>query len=125
MQDLYDAEGNRTHWDYDIGSRLTGKTYADGRQETYTYDLSGRLDKITDAKGQIKTHSYFKDSQLKEIAYSNSQIPTAKVSFTYDTIYGRLATMSDGTGSTSYTYHPVGQPGALMPATIDGPLAND
>ncbi|MFN9028169.1 MAG: hypothetical protein ACK5VX_18450, partial [Akkermansiaceae bacterium] len=47
------------------------------------------------------------------------------VSFTYDTIYGRLATMSDGTGSTSYTYHPVGQPGALMPATIDGPLAND
>ncbi|MFN9822441.1 MAG: hypothetical protein ACK56K_17315, partial [Akkermansiaceae bacterium] len=46
-------------------------------------------------------------------------------SFTYDTIYGRLATMSDGTGSTSYTYHPVGQPGALMPATIDGPLAND
>ncbi|MFN5869359.1 MAG: RHS repeat-associated core domain-containing protein, partial [Akkermansiaceae bacterium] len=47
------------------------------------------------------------------------------VSFTYDTIYGRLATMSDGTGSTSYTYHPVGQPGALMPATVDGPLAND
>ncbi|MFN9663946.1 MAG: cysteine peptidase family C39 domain-containing protein, partial [Akkermansiaceae bacterium] len=117
LQDLYDAEGNRTHWDYDIGSRLTGKTYADGRQETYTYDLAGRLDKITDAKGQVKTHSYFKDSQLKEIAYSNSQLPTARVSFTYDTIYGRLATMSDGTGSTSYTYHPVGQPGALMPAT--------
>jgi hypothetical protein len=33
--------------------------------------------------------------------------------------------MNDGTGSTSYTYHPVGQPGALMPATIDGPLANN
>ncbi|MFN5739221.1 MAG: RHS repeat-associated core domain-containing protein, partial [Akkermansiaceae bacterium] len=47
------------------------------------------------------------------------------MSFTYDTIYGQVATMSDGTGSTSYTYHPVGQLGALMPATIDGPLTND
>ncbi|MFN9027714.1 MAG: hypothetical protein ACK5VX_16120, partial [Akkermansiaceae bacterium] len=61
------------------------------------------MDKITDAKGQVKNHSYFKDSQLKVIAYSNSQIPTPRVSVTYDTIYGRLATMSDGTGSTSYT----------------------
>jgi len=73
----------------------------------------------------VKTHSYYKDSQLKEIAYSNSQVPTANVSFTYDAIYGRLATMNDGTGSTSYTYHPVGQLGALRPATVDGPLAND
>ncbi|MFN5868296.1 MAG: hypothetical protein ACK46A_03085 [Akkermansiaceae bacterium] len=61
----------------------------------------------------------------RQSSSTQSQIPTAKVSFTYDTIYGRLATMSDGTGSTSYTYHPVGQPGALMPATIDGPLANN
>lgn len=125
LQDLYDPEGKRTQWSYDIGARLTGKTYADGRQEIYTYDLAGRLDKITDAKGQVKTHSYYKDSQLKEIAYSNSQVPTANVGFTYEAIYGGLATMNDGTGITNYTYHPVGQLGALMPATVDGPLAND
>ncbi len=47
MQDLYDGEGNHTHWDYDIGGRLLRKTYADGRQDNHTYDLAGRPDTIT------------------------------------------------------------------------------
>ena len=34
MQDLYDAEGNLTHWDYDIGGRLLCKTCAAGTNIT-------------------------------------------------------------------------------------------
>ena len=33
--------------------------------------------------------------------------------------------MTDGTGATSYTYHPVGVLGAGRLASVDGPLAND
>jgi YD repeat-containing protein len=33
LQDLYDPEGNHTHWDYDIGGRLLKKTYADGTEQ--------------------------------------------------------------------------------------------
>jgi len=44
------------------------------------------------------------------------------VSYTYDLNFSRLATMTDGTGLTSLIYHPIDQIGAMMPATIDGPL---
>jgi len=33
--------------------------------------------------------------------------------------------MGDGTGTTSYTYHPAGQLGAGQVATVDGPLTHD
>ncbi len=33
--------------------------------------------------------------------------------------------MTDGTGTTSYTYHPAGQPRRGQVATVDGPLTND
>lgn len=127
LQDLYDGEGNRTHWDYDIGGRLLRKTYADGGKTHHTYDLAGRPSTTTDAKGQVKTHTYYKDSQLAGITYTNSQHPTANVGFTYDAIYGRLSQMTDGTGTTIYSYHPVDGStfGAGNLHTIDGPLGND
>ena len=50
---------------------------------------------------------------------------TPSVSYTYDAIYPRVATMVDGTGTTSYSYHAAGQPGAGQGASVDGPLAND
>jgi RHS repeat-associated protein len=75
----------------------------------------------------VKTHSFFLDGNLKQIAYTNSAIATPNVSFTYDSIYGKLQTMTDGTGTTSYAYHPVDGTtlGAGNLHTIDGPLAND
>jgi RHS repeat-associated protein len=47
------------------------------------------------------------------------------VSFTYDPTHGRLATMVDGTGTTTYGYHAVAGLGATRLASVDGPLAND
>jgi hypothetical protein len=43
-------------------------------------------------------------------------------------VYGRVVTMVDGTGTTTYGYHPVGTPpalGATRLASVDGPLTND
>jgi hypothetical protein len=36
-----------------------------------------------------------------------------------------VSTMQDGTGTTAYTYHPAGQPGAGQVDSVDGPLTND
>ncbi len=44
------------------------------------------------------------------------------MSYTYDSAFNRLATMTDGTGVTAYDYYPAGVLGALMPKTVDGPL---
>jgi RHS repeat-associated protein len=49
------------------------------------------------------------------------------VSFTYDTVYGKLKTMSDGSGLTTYDYHPNdGRTlGAGLLKSIDSPMEND
>ena len=57
------------------------------------------------------------------MAYANSAIPTPGVSYTYDPNYSRLVTMTDGTGTTLYSYNPVtGTPtlGANKLASVDG-----
>ena len=107
LQDLYDAENKRTHWDYDITGRVTRKVFPDGKEINYAYEpLSGRLGDITDAKGQVKHFSYYKDSKLKEISYIYAELPTPNMSFTYDPVYGRREQMTDGNGITGYAYHP-------------------
>ena len=124
---LVDANGNRTTWERDLQARVTREVRADGTTATvYTYEpRSGRLATITDPKGQVTTHSYALDNALLSVNYSNAQIPTPGVTYTYDAVYGRLTTMSDGIGLTAYTYHPAGQLGAGQVASVDGPLTND
>ena len=72
----------------------------------YAYDLAGRLSSVTDAKGQVKNYTYNLDNTLKQKSYAHAQIPTAAVSFAYDPNYSRIASMTDGTGTSSYTYNP-------------------
>ncbi len=127
LKKLIDAKGQITFWKHDAQGRIYEKEYADGRKESLSYEpLSGRLSALTDAKGQIKTFRYFTDGALRAREYSNlasGTAPTADVSFTYDGDFGRLLAMTDGTGTTEYTYRSIGQLGALLPATIDGPLS--
>jgi len=57
--------------------------------------------------------------------YTNADIATPSVNYTFDSDYGRIATISDATGLTTYTYHAAGQLGAGQVASIDGPLTDD
>lgn len=92
----------------------------------YVYEaLSGRLAQRVNAKSQQANYQYFLDDALKQVSYANATIATPTVSWTYDTNYGRAATMIDGVGTTTYAYKAVGSNGARQLASIDGPLAND
>jgi RHS repeat-associated protein len=72
----------------------------------------------------VKTYSYAKDDLPTGITYTGAVNPTPNVSFTYDPYFPRLASMTDGTGTTQYSYVPVGSLGALQLQQESGPLAN-
>lgn len=135
LKNLTDANGAVTHWEVDIQSRPTSKTYAYGtanaRTESYAYDLAGRLKTVTDAAGQVKTIAYNKDNSVASYTYTNPvdvNFPTPNVTFTYDSYFPRLATMTDSSGfnsatgnpaaaTTTMTYTAIGTNGALHLAT--------
>jgi RHS repeat-associated protein len=123
---LMDANGNRTRWERDLQGRVTREIRADGVTDTlYTYDLAGRLKTVTDPKDQVTTRSYLSDNALSSTVWTNAAIATPSVSYTYDSVYPRMATMVDGIGTTSYTYKAPGTLGAAQLATVDGPLTDD
>ncbi len=123
---LIDPNGNTTSWEYDLQGRVAQETRADASSESYTYETtSSRLKQKTDRKTVTTTFEYFLDDTLKRKSYSDS---TPAVSYTYDAVYPRSATITDGTGTTTATFNPVTTPaslGADRLASIDGPLNGD
>ncbi len=121
-----DANGNTITWDRDVQGRVTKETRADGAQWTYVYEnTTSRLFQRIDAKQQVTTYTYTPDDQLAQKSYANTAITTASLNFTYDPVYRRMSSMTDGTGTTNYSYCPVGVLGAGRLQAVDGPLSND
>jgi RHS repeat-associated protein len=121
LADIVDPNGNLTSWIRDLQNRVTGKVYPDQTQIGYAYEVnSSRLHSVTDAKNQTTLYSYFIDNNLQQVTYSNAVVATPSVSFTYDTNYNRVTTMTDGTGVTTYNYYAVaaGQLGAGMLSSV-------
>jgi RHS repeat-associated protein len=129
IKSLIDPMGRATEWHSDVQGRLISKRYSDGSQISYTYeDTTSRLRQVIDEKQQTTHYIYNRDDTLKSIVYANAAIPTPGVTYTYDTNYQRLRAMTDGAGTTLYSYHPItGTPtvGAGQLASVDGPLPND
>ena len=130
LRAITDAKGNDTHWDIDLQSRPISKTYGYGTSyahtETYTYEATAsRLHSITDASHQVKTFSYDHNDNIVGIAYTNAGNATPNVTFSWDPYFPRMSAMTDGTGTTHYSYVSPGSNGALQVSSISGPFAND
>jgi RHS repeat-associated protein len=129
LESLTDPMGRKTSWQTDVQGRLIGKQYTGGSQLNYLYEKTiNRVQGIVDEAHQTTTFTYYRDNTLRSIAYANTAIPTPGVSFAYDTNYERIVSMTDGTGTTQYSYHPVTAAPALgagQLASVDGPLPND
>jgi RHS repeat-associated protein len=129
LEKVVDGSGNSTRWEHDLEGRVTRQVRADGTASVIAYEnTTSRLKQVTDPRNQVTSYQYFLDGALKQIDYTNTVVATAGMSFTYDTVYPRLLTRTDGTGTTTYAYNPVTTPPALGAGrlvSVDGPLTND
>jgi RHS repeat-associated protein len=125
LTSLTDPKGNATSWTYDVEGRLSSKQYADSSTVAYTYEnTTSRLASITDALGQTKQYSYTEDNRIAGLSYLGAVNPTPNVSFVYDPYFPRTVSMTDGNGTTQYSYVPVGTLGALQLQQESSPLTN-
>jgi RHS repeat-associated protein len=126
LDKLIDANGNAITWDRDLQGRVTKETRADGSFKTFVYETTtGRLKSITDPKNQTVTYTHNLDNDLSQATYTNAVVATANVSYTYDPVYNRRTGVTDGTGTTNFTYYPTGVLGATLLKDVDGPLSSD
>lgn len=123
LTSLTDAKHNVTQWAYDVQGRVMQKTYADSSALSYTYEhTTRRLASVLDALGQTKQYSYAIDDHLVGIGYLNAVNPTPNVTFAYNPYFPRLASTTDGTGTSQYAYYPIGTLGALRLEQESSPL---
>lgn len=130
---MTDSNGNVTTWNRDLEGRVTSKIYADSSAIVYVYEtntsrvhtMTDHLHTITDTGGNLTTYSYNSDDTLKGTTYvpASGVTATPNVSFSYDSIYNRITTMTDGTGSTQYYYNSVGTLGAGRLSNVIVPIA--
>ena len=129
LSSLTDPMGRTTFWHKDVQGRLVSKQYGDGSKVKYSYEnTTSRLRQVVDEKQQVTRFTWNRDSTLNSAVYTHTAIPTPGVRYSYDPNYRRVASMTDGTGTTRYSYHPIiAAPalGAGRLAGVDGPLAGD
>jgi RHS repeat-associated protein len=101
--------GDTTTWMFQASTGLlTRKQYADGQGTGYTYDTAHRLAVRTWARERIPgtllatTYGYATTGELVSIDYADS---TPDVALTY-TRFGAQHTLTDATGTRTYTYTP-------------------
>jgi RHS repeat-associated protein len=115
LASLTDPSSNVTSWTYDVEGRLSQKTYADSSTVTYTYEnTTSRLESALDALGQTKQYSYAEDDALTGVSYLDAVNATPNVAFAYDPYFPRRVSMTDGDGTTQYSYFSPFSIGALQ-----------
>jgi RHS repeat-associated protein len=97
-----DRDGRSTTYEFDVMGRRTRRTLPSGASETYGYDLAGRLIARTDFSGRTTSYAYDAMGRMTS-KRPDSRTGEHAVTFTY-TPMGLRQSMSDGNGTSSYTY---------------------
>jgi RHS repeat-associated protein len=113
-----DANQHTTSFVYDQLGRRIQRSLPLGQSESYSYDTTGNLTSKMDFNGHATTYSYDNMNRLTAMtadaffaqgACAGGACGTTQVSYTY-TPTGRRASMTDASGTTSYTYDRVDRP---------------
>src|SRR6185437_1437472 len=97
-----DANNHTTRYEYDSRGRRTRRTLPLGMSETYSYDAAGNLTSRTDFNGNVTSYAYDKLNRLISKT-PDPAFAAVPITFTY-TPTGKRASMTDASGTTTYTY---------------------
>ncbi|MCH9693841.1 MAG: hypothetical protein K0U72_04970 [Gammaproteobacteria bacterium] len=102
--------GATTDFVYDALDNLTSEASPDRGTTTYTYDGAGNVATVTNALSKTATFDYDALNRVTSITYPNS---AENVTYTYDDAategIGRLRSITDQSGSTTYSYNEFGE----------------
>jgi RHS repeat-associated protein len=105
-----DPNGNTTRYQYDDFRRLARQDSPVTGTTLYAYDPAGNLTSTTDARGAVTQHTYDASNRLLTSVSQLAGAATETVTYAYDSAAlgsfgkGRLAQMSDPSGTTLYGY---------------------
>jgi len=105
---LTDPNQHTTTYKYDDKGRVYQVISPDTGTTTYTYDTAGNLTSKKDAKNITISYQYDALNRLTKIDFPTD----TDIVYAYDTCLkgqGKICTMSDASGSTTYEYTPKGQ----------------
>jgi YD repeat-containing protein len=117
----YDAQDNLTKvtdpkslattYSYNGFNELISQTSPDTGLTSFTYDNNGNMLTKTDARNITVAYGYDNLNRVTAINYpavlTNPTVPAQTITYTYDTCNngkGRLCSVTDRTGTTTYTY---------------------
>lgn len=107
LTSVTDAENKTTSYEYNAFGDLTKLTSPDTGITTFTYDKASNLLTKTDARGITVTFTYDALNRVITQSYSDA---SENITYTYDDIsngnkgVGRLTSVADQSGSTSFVY---------------------
>jgi RHS repeat-associated protein len=110
LSSVTDPNGNRTVYSYDDFHRLARQDSPVTGVTAYQYDPAGNLTSTTDARGAVTARTYDAANRVLMVTSTLAGTATETVTYTYDDTTaahygrGRVARMTDPSGSTSYTY---------------------
>jgi RHS repeat-associated protein len=106
VADTIDGLGAKTGYGYDGQGRKNSRTDPDSRTTTSHIDPAGRVLTTTDPVGRVTTLGYDDAGETTSVSYSDGVTP--KATYGYDP-GGRRVSMTDGTGTSSWTYNTFGE----------------
>ena len=101
-----DFNGSVIQYGYDEKNELVSKKFVNegNRLETYTTADDARSRSVTDARG---TTSYAYDERGRML--SKTEPDGKQISYTYDSVTGKVASVATPSGTTQYRYNALGQ----------------
>nr|WP_285474977.1 RHS repeat-associated core domain-containing protein [Actinoplanes sp. NBRC 101535] len=95
-----------TRYTYNKAGQPLTRILPGGNTTTYDYDTLGRLYSTKQNDGSTVTRTYDDAGRVTDLTYNDTDTPA--VHYNYDAA-GRRTAMTDGTGTTDYTYDQTGQ----------------